>query len=336
MEIVFFVLKTAGIILLIILGLLVLLAALLLLVPIRYRIEGHLPEEGDPRACIRFTWLFHLVSFQAEYADGLRTVLRAAGLPVHPEKWRRKRRAEGVSDGRTAPDGEDRQDVLRTTSPSREGEAGTRAAREENSGEKTMREEPSFRKEASEAVTSQQKTEKGPKMPGAEQQKEEENRPDRWAALQNRLERFAESLKDAGQALESLAERAERIRNAAAYYRRVLTAEDSRMAVGMIWEHLKGLAGHARPKTFSAELTVGAEDPSVTGKVLAVHGMLYPWIGESVCIHADFERECLYGELYAAGRVRACVALYHILRVVLDKRTWTLFRRLKKEELTNG
>ena len=77
-------------------------------------------------------------------------------------------------------------------------------------------------------------------------------------------------------------------------------------------------------------LTVGAEDPAVTGRVLAVNGMLYPWIREAVRVTPDFERECLYGDFYAKGRIRAGVALYHILRVVLDKRTWTLIRRLKR------
>ena len=67
-----------------------------------------------------------------------------------------------------------------------------------------------------------------------------------------------------------------------------------------------------------------------------MHGMLYPWIGEVVRIEPDFEKKRLCGEFYMMGRIRACVALYHILSVVLDKKTWTLIRRLKKEELTNG
>ncbi len=65
--------------------------------------------------------------------------------------------------------------------------------------------------------------------------------------------------------------------------------------------------------------------------MLAVHGMLYPWIGDEVRIEPDFEKRRLCGKFYAEGRIRSCVVLYHILCVVLDKKTWTLIRRLKKE-----
>ena len=50
MELVFLILKTAGIVLLVILGLVLLLAALLLFVPVRYQAEGELPETAGPAA----------------------------------------------------------------------------------------------------------------------------------------------------------------------------------------------------------------------------------------------------------------------------------------------
>ena len=90
MEIVFFILKTVGIILLIILCLFLIAAALLLFVPVRYRAEGRIPEEGKPQASIRFTWLLHLISFRVEYTDGLKMTLRAAGIRIRPERWKRR------------------------------------------------------------------------------------------------------------------------------------------------------------------------------------------------------------------------------------------------------
>ena len=84
MEIVFFILKTAGVILLLILGLLLTAAALILLVQVRYRAEGRLPEEGKPQAYVRFTWLLHLINVRVEYADGLKLTVRAAGIRIRP------------------------------------------------------------------------------------------------------------------------------------------------------------------------------------------------------------------------------------------------------------
>ena len=92
MEIVFLILKTVGIMLLIILCLFLIALALLLFVPVRYRVEGRLPEEGKPQAYIRFIWLLQLISFRVEYADGLKMTLRAAGIRVRPEQWKRRKK----------------------------------------------------------------------------------------------------------------------------------------------------------------------------------------------------------------------------------------------------
>ena len=129
---------------------------------------------------------------------------------------------------------------------------------------------------------------------------------------------------------EWIRDKAEWFLEEAAYYRALFAEEGSRQAAILIRTHLGKLLSHAKPRQLSVNLTVGAEDPAVTGRVLAVNGMLYPWIREAVRVTPDFERECLYGDFYAKGRIRAGVALYHILRVVLDKRTWTLIRRLKR------
>ena len=80
MEIFFLILKTAGVILLVILGLILFLAALLLFVPVRYRAEGRLAEETGIGAYIRFSWLLSLITVRIEYADGLETAVRAAGI----------------------------------------------------------------------------------------------------------------------------------------------------------------------------------------------------------------------------------------------------------------
>ena len=159
----------------------------------------------------------------------------------------------------------------------------------------------------------------------------------RWTvALKEAMHRLSEALKNAERICDRILKEMERIRETAVYYRDLLTEDAVQETVRRIWEHVKGLVFHIKPRKLSADLTIGSEDPAVTGKVLAVHGMLYPWIGDEVRIEPDFEKRRLCGKFYAEGRIRSCVVLYHILCVVLDKKTWTLIRRLKKEELTNG
>ena len=341
MEIFFLILKTAGVILLVILGLILFLAALLLFVPVRYRAEGRLAEEAGIGAYIRFSWLLSLITVRIEYADGLETAVRAAGIRLRLK--RRRRRA-------ARPDG---------ARPEKE-QSGQRGQAEASSGsgyigraEASSGSDRIGRAEASSGsgVSGQPEASSGSGRIGQAGVSSGSGRigqaedsgggsRGRLAACMERLRSLADGcvrmLQDIRLLQKRLLDNAERIRENAVYYRDLLTEEESRRTVSMIWLHLKKLLSHTKPKELSVNLTVGAEDPAVTGRVLAVNGMLYPWLGEAVSIRPDFEKACLYGDFYVKGRIRACTALYHILRVILDKRTWTLIRRLKKEELTNG
>ena len=341
MEIFFLILKTAGVILLVILGLILFLAALLLFVPVRYRAEGRLAEEAGIGAYIRFSWLLSLITVRIEYADGLETAVRAAGIRLRLK--RRRRRA-------ARPDG---------ARPEKE-QSGQRGQAEASSGsgyigraEASSGSDRIGRAEASSGsgVSGQPEASSGSGRIGQPEASSGSGRigqaedsgggsRGRLAACRERLRSLADGcvrmLQDIRLLQKRLLDNAERIRENAVYYRNLLTEEESRRTVSMIWLHLKKLLSHTKPKELSVNLTVGAEDLAVTGRVLAVNGMLYPWLGEAVSIRPDFEKACLYGDFYVKGRIRACTALYHILRVILDKRTWTLIRRLKKEELTNG
>ena len=304
MELVFLILKTAGIVLLVILGLVLLLAALLLFVPVRYQAEGELPETAGPAARVRFSWLFSLLTVRIEYADGLKVSVRAAGIRIRPERW--IRRAAGPSG--PEPMEKESEPVEKEPEPmEREREPAGK------SGSSGMKSPPPC-----EAAS------------GSTETGWRESFSDIPRRLLQRMKQLAGKTERICNMAEWIRDKAEWFLEEAAYYRALFAEEGSRQAASLIRTHLGKLLSHAKPRQLSVNLTVGAEDPAVTGRVLAVNGMLYPWIREAVRVTPDFERECLYGDFYAKGRIRAGVALYHILRVVLDKRTWTLIRRLKR------
>lgn len=304
MELVFLILKTAGIVLLVILGLVLLLAALLLFVPVRYQAEGELLETAGPAARVRFSWLFSLLTVRIEYVDGLKVSVRAAGIRIRPERW--IRRAAGPSG--PEPVEKEPEPVEKEPEPmEREREPAGK------SGSSGMKSPPPC--EAASGSTETGRRESFSDIP---------------RRLLQRMKQLAGKTERICNMAEWIRDKAEWFLEEAAYYRALFAEEGSRQAAILIRTHLGKLLSHAKPRQLSVNLTVGAEDPAVTGRVLAVNGMLYPWIREAVRVTPDFERECLYGDFYAKGRIRAGVALYHILRVVLDKRTWTLIRRLKR------
>lgn len=340
MEIIFLILKTVGIILLVVLCLLLAVLALVLFVPVKYRAEGSLPEGGKPQAYIRVTWLLRFISFRMEYAGGLRMTVKAAGIRIRPERW--KRRGKAPEDREPEPDvkekaggppperrkppeaGEAREiHKARESGETRESGKSSGTAKKRLPGPQ-MPEKAAGEKGNAEKEEPSEKTFPSPKSRMTE-------RVRKWAgALKRAAGRLSEALKNAERSWERILEKLECIRETAVYYRDLLTEDAVRETIRRIWKHGKELFSHMKPRKLSAEVTVGSEDPAVTGKVLAVYGMLYPWIGGEVRVAPDFERERLCGEFYAEGRIRACVVLYHVLSVVLDKKTWTLIRRLKR------
>ncbi len=67
---------------------------------------------------------------------------------------------------------------------------------------------------------------------------------------------------------------------------------------------LKKLLFRLRPKQCRGEIRFGFEDPCLTGKVLAGASMLYPYWGEHVYCCPDFEEKVLEGEVSVKGAFR--------------------------------
>ena len=73
------------------------------------------------------------------------------------------------------------------------------------------------------------------------------------------------------------------------------------------------------PRRINVRAAVGTGDPASTGQVLAVQGILYPWLGDKVQIVPDFEERRFEGEFHLKGQLRAGVVGFYALRLMLDK-----------------
>ena len=71
----------------------------------------------------------------------------------------------------------------------------------------------------------------------------------------------------------------------------------------------------------------------MTGYVLALISMIYPFIGENAEIRPDFEHKILRGRVYVKGRIRALHAVSFALRLLLDKNVRTTYRHIRKFKL---
>lgn len=89
----------------------------------------------------------------------------------------------------------------------------------------------------------------------------------------------------------------------------------------------------AKPRRIALNGVVGFEDPSLTGKCMAVLGMLLPVFGEyDIEIQPEFEEQILVLNLDITGKLYLRQILMSVFRIVRDKgnrRTFKVLKRLK-------
>lgn len=100
------------------------------------------------------------------------------------------------------------------------------------------------------------------------------------------------------------------------------------------WKSLKReffrLLKAIKPKQLDINLLLGAEDPALTGKILAALSMIYPFFPETTNITPDFTQRIFEGDLSAKGKVKGVRLLQVIWNVVFDKNIRTTFEDIEK------
>ena len=119
-------------------------------------------------------------------------------------------------------------------------------------------------------------------------------------------------------------------RNHAEYYKEILLSEDAKGLLNHAFMRFGKILKSIRPRKLRADIRFGTGAPDTTGYVFGIYGILCSYLGQNVILTPDFERAVLTGELYAAGHVTIFKLLWHFLRIVLDKRLWKLYSKLKE------
>ena len=88
-----------------------------------------------------------------------------------------------------------------------------------------------------------------------------------------------------------------------------------------------------RPRKAEVYAEFGFADPAVTGYVLALISMIYPFIGEHTEVLPDFEHRIFRGRIFVKGRIRALHIVSFVLRLLMDKNVRTTYRHIKKFKL---
>lgn len=115
------------------------------------------------------------------------------------------------------------------------------------------------------------------------------------------------------------------------YYRELIASDVFQQSFQLCKGELAYIFKKIKPQKMEADLIIGMDDPAVTGEILAIYGMLYPFIGEHVNVAGDFEQNRIEGHVFIKGRIRAVTFVRTAIRIYFNKDIRKLIKLLKKE-----
>lgn len=320
------ILKILGILLLVAAGLLLLIVLALLFVPVTYTVQGNKSQETWGISG-RVSWLFGGISARFWHRGEIGWELRLLGIPVRKLMRRlrggkrRKRQEKKTSSGRkekgasaqNGPSPSDESPVQRTPSISK----GS-----------SVQKEPLAQKESPcQETKAAEGTESGEPKRG----------PGRIAAAVGNLWRRIRSF--FVRLVQLPGKIAGRIRKMWLTFRRFcdkirrwkefLTRDTTKAAVKFLLGRGRALLVHILPRKVRGNVTVGFEDPAMTGQLLAAAGVFYPLYKENIQITPVFDRQVLEGDFLIKGRIFGAAFVWTAWKIYRNRNvriTWQGFR----------
>ena len=297
LHILWMLLKIIGIILLIILGLLVLSVCVFLFVPLRYHGKAEAKGTLDSvKANLKFSWLLHLVSGYVAYEN-------------KETKWQVRILWRKVNVGK-----DKSQETIteeKTTDKEETSEKNKTEELVEDNKEECLKETSTENKSPQDKdVTEKEITEKKTRKNKTEKQKK------------NIFKKIKYTFCEFYDKIKSLIKKKEKLQE-------FLSDEIHQSSFMRLKKEIWRLLCFLKPKKLILNLHFGFEDPSLTGKVLGVLCMLYPFYMDHVNLEPEFDEKILEGDAYIKGTVRGLRLFVLICNLIFDKNIKTTYKAIK-------
>lgn len=349
LHIILTILKILGIFLLVILALALVIVGAVLFVPIRYRASGKKDSESF-YVKAEFFWLLHLLRVRAVYPEPGQIKVKLLCFTLYDslresetdkkqqdEKKKDKKKNKEAKEKTKAKEKEtsslteqsqatDSQEI--TTEHQITTEREINAEREINK-EREMNAECEINAEC--GIT----TEHGINAEEATENEAEE-KPGKirqlFLKIKSVIQRIFDIIKNIRYTISRLCDKIKSIFADIQYYIEVFQEDETKRAFAFCKQQLCRIWKNIRPSKCKAELKIGTGEPDTTGYILAVHGMLYPLIGNTIAIEPDFENRILEGNFKLKGRITVFVLLRVAIKLYFDKDIRYFLKRFKREE----
>lgn len=313
LTIIFTIFKIIGVILLLIL----LLLALILLVPIRYRFFIEKERESLPDGAVYVSWFMFLFTLRIEYINQkFRYTGRILGhqilgnQPSFLEKKEEKEQRKAKKEKKKKQEAKQKKKAKAKKASAKEEETSIADAKRENPAEKGA-----LQRGPEERVAAEEETEKGATKEGASQKESEAKSADKEdAAKKDKAKTDKKGIKDRiGSLSETIAEWKEKYEE---YHLSKL--------IPFLKDVALRLLRHLLPYRLKGDLSLGFDDPSLTGYVTAALALGYPVYGKSFCFYPDFQEEVFEANCKGRGRIRIIYILYLLVILLLNKDVRTI------------
>ena len=326
MQIVLWILKIIGWILLAVLGLFVLAVCFVLFTPLRYKGEAGCQGKKETLwAQLQFSLLFRFAEGGVEYADGKTTWrLRVAWKQLQGAEAKQVMEetasvAESMAENAQTGVGIPEEKPMEKTE-----EPGERRSEERSEEwQKPSEEQGKSRKSAEKPHENSENREKPRKSPEKSFEKSAKKAEDEKRSFFERIEYTFQVFCDK---MNVLIEKKEKIRS-------FLEDEIHHAAFLKAIQSLKRLVLRLKPTDFSGNVRFGFEDPAVTGKTLAVLSVTAPFFEGNLEVEPEFQEEILEGELLIAGKLTAWKFAALVLELFTDKNIRKTISHIKNFKL---
>lgn len=317
LEIVFLILKIAGIIFVSVLGILIVVVCFALFVPVRYRgdfsaADTDVSEKKAVSAKFRATWLLYLVRVYISYEETARVRVKLLFFTLmdtaKEKKAKRRKKEREKKEDRTEEDAESTPKEDAESTPE-EKEENTESAPEENT--------ESIPEEKRENGAEQQESEDD----GTD---EKERRPKKEKKnIKTIISNILQTIRDFCDKLKGIKEKAEKIEE-------LWISDHMAKSRSLLGRQLACLLRHTKPKKLEGYIRFGFDDPSTTGYAMAVYGILYPIWSPKLDLYPDFEKQVLDCHILIKGKIRVWHFVRAALRLILSKDVRRVIKDIRK------
>ncbi len=311
------VLKIIGIALLVILALVLLILILVLFVPIRYKLDGTIPETDleqgfDLEKIIGsagFSWLLHFISGGIQYPENKEFTVRIMGIRILPRKEKNKDKEKKKRKKEESDSTDNTEDSAAEEKPV-DSKADTESV--ENSDTNT---DESDKDSSSESDTNTRTDSEDKAL---------------IEIVQDIIDKVENILKTPQNVLGIIQYTISRVCGKIGMIKTTLENDIFKRAFELVKGKLIRMIRMILPDKSKVDLMLGLGDPADTAQAMAAYGALYPVLFKSVSFRPDFDRKVIYADAHFKGHITVFTILYCVCVCYFNKDVKKVIRRFKK------